>query len=77
MRHVSLTCINHPDLRWTCKAIAVSPYGNTEGAYNGVRHIFFNSRAIECACPAKDLRIAPEDPFHSITPEGIREAIRQ
>jgi hypothetical protein len=32
----SLTCINHPDLRWSCKDLAVS-----EGKYNGARHIFY------------------------------------
>lgn len=36
MRHVILTCKNHPDLRWSCKEIAV-----TNGQYNGSRNIFF------------------------------------
>lgn len=38
MRHVSLTCIHHPNLRWQCKSIAV----NSIGQYNGARNIFFN-----------------------------------
>ena len=38
MRHVILTCKNHPELRWSCKEIAFSDdYG-----YNGSRNIFFN-----------------------------------
>ena len=37
MRHVSLTCKNHPNLRWSTKSIAVS-----NGGYNGARNIFFN-----------------------------------
>lgn len=37
MRHVTLTCINHPNLRWSCKEIAV----NSIGQYNGARNIFF------------------------------------
>jgi hypothetical protein len=35
MRHVSLTCKNHPKLRWGCKEIAWS------GFYNGCRNIRF------------------------------------
>ena len=37
MRHVRLTCLNHPNLRWQCKSIAV----NSEGRYNGARNIFY------------------------------------
>jgi hypothetical protein len=36
MRHVILTCTNHPNLRWSCKEIAVS-----NGKYNGIRNIRF------------------------------------
>lgn len=37
MRHVILTCKNHPNLRWGCKDIAFTDgYG-----YNGSRNIFF------------------------------------
>jgi hypothetical protein len=36
MRHVILTCKNHPNLRWSTKEIAI-----TDGRYNGQRHIFF------------------------------------
>lgn len=71
MRHVTLTCKNHPNLRWSCKEIAF-----TEGyGYNGMRNIFFNGDlngetgelterftwSMECACPASDLVRAPED----------------
>lgn len=38
MRHVILTCVNHPLLRWSTKEIAVS----SNGKYNGARQIFFN-----------------------------------
>lgn len=72
MRHVTLTCKNHPDLRWSCKEIAFDEgYG-----YNGMRNIFFNGDVKtgemgeltenftwsgECKCPATDLVRAPED----------------
>jgi len=36
MRHRILSCKNHPELRWSCKAIA------WDGHYNGARSIFFN-----------------------------------
>jgi len=36
MRHVILTCLNHPNLRWSTKEIAI-----TEGKYNGARGLFF------------------------------------
>lgn len=66
MRHVSLTCVNHPDLRWSCKEIAwTDKYG-----YNNQRNIFFFGHkdetvkrydVEECKCPASDLERAPED----------------
>lgn len=37
MRHVILTCKNHPLLRWSCKEVAFTD----EGGYNGLRNIFF------------------------------------
>jgi hypothetical protein len=37
MRHVILTCKNHPALRWSCKEIAFTD----EGGYNGQRSIVF------------------------------------
>lgn len=76
MRHVMLTCCNHPDLRWHCKEIAFSE----GGGYNGCRNIFFagfkldkpgtwpysiqrapGEFAEECKCPPEDLIRAPED----------------
>ena len=42
MRHVVLTCKNHPHLRWSCKEIAFEE-GN--GGYNGRRTLFFNGQA--------------------------------
>lgn len=38
MRHVILTCKNHPELRWSCKEIAFSD----DLGYNGMRNIFFD-----------------------------------
>lgn len=40
MKHIILTCKNHPDLRWSCKEIAVNP----DGSYNGLRNIFYRGR---------------------------------
>lgn len=68
MRHVMLTCKNHPELRWSCKSIAFTPgFG-----YNGSRNIFFQgkleegkihyeSHAAECKCSSRDLILAPEE----------------
>ena len=67
MRHMILTCKNHPNLRWQCKSIAVNP----DGSYNGARNIFYLGREDpsrqlgyacdlpECPCPASDLTFAP------------------
>lgn len=41
--HASLTCKNHPQLRWSCKRIAISP----TGGYNGARNIFFCGRVTD------------------------------
>lgn len=75
MRHVILTCKNHPNLRWSTKEIAFSD----EGGYNGCRNIFYlgiltvNSALkysmyvpgeeipAECPCKGRDLIRAPED----------------
>jgi len=44
MRHVILTCKNHPDLRWSCKSIAMDENAKpgSPARYNGSRSIFFN-----------------------------------
>lgn len=52
-QHIALTCVNHPDLRWSTKNIAPI----------GCRAIFFNLHGvrdmlIECNCPLGDLRVA-------------------
>jgi hypothetical protein len=60
MRHVILTCKNHPNLRWSCKEIAfIDRIG-----YTGARNIFFNGvptgkwysdkSGIECSRVKKD-----------------------
>ena len=55
MRHIYLTCKNHPKLLWFCKSIAV----NRDGSYNGLRHIFYegdgSGRPPECPCSPSDL----------------------
>jgi hypothetical protein len=38
MRHVILTCRNHPNLRWSTKECAFTD----EHGYNGSRNIFFD-----------------------------------
>ena len=69
MRHVTLTCLHHPNLRWSCKEIAVDSIGR----YNGARNIFYIGTAEdlesekwvasepECTCKASDLRFSPEE----------------
>ncbi len=37
MRHVILTCKDHPHLRWSCKEIAF----DDEHGYNGTRHLHY------------------------------------
>jgi len=46
MRHVILTCKNHPELRWSTKEISCNSGGKPgdPAYYNGSRHIFFNGR---------------------------------
>lgn len=55
MRHVSLTCKNHPDLRWSCKEIAVkeNPQPGEPAAYNGSRGIFFAGKTTGQLYPDK------------------------
>ena len=49
--HISLTCVNHPHLRWSTKNIAPI----------GCRTLFFpsamdvDSTDVECDCPLRDL----------------------
>lgn len=48
-QHIALTCVNHPELRWSTKNIDSI----------GSRSIFYsmhNSQP-ECACPGRDLRL--------------------
>lgn len=62
---VTLTCKNHPNLRWNTKDIAV----NKDGSYNGNRRLFFKGNGVdrvrvcpdtlnyldECSCSASYL----------------------
>jgi hypothetical protein len=42
MRHVSITCKNHPGLRWSTKSIAWS----NEHGYNGARSLHFHGKVV-------------------------------
>ena len=61
MRHIHLTCRNHPNLRWLTKSIAWS----NEHGYNGMRHIHYIGQEgagpiePECPCKADSLILAP------------------
>lgn len=56
----TLTCKNHPELRWLTKTIAT----NKDGSYNGIRNIFFQSWPDkECDCKTSELTWAPEETF--------------
>lgn len=75
MRHVILTCKNHPHLRWSCKEIAFTD----AGGYNGQRNICYCGtpsgkgmfsdgsgldcimKEEECNCPSSCLIRAEED----------------
>lgn len=58
MRHVTLTCKNHPALRWSCKSIAFTP----GKGYNQKRNIFYlTDNTPECLCSPNDLTLAPEE----------------
>lgn len=71
MKHLRLTCVNHPELRWMCKEIAVTLSANGgRGGYNGSRNIFFLGapslgkeewQIEECKCSAADLILATDD----------------
>ena len=45
--HITLTCVNHPHLRWTTKNIAPL----------GCRTIFYTSKGSECECKMDKLRV--------------------
>lgn len=64
MQRIFLKCKQHPHLRWTAKSVAV----NSDGSYNGQRHIFFQGEdgkglrgAQECECPVSDLTFASDE----------------
>lgn len=69
--HVPLTCENHPDLRWSCKRIAISFDKDGIGRYNQQRSIFFvgelkkgggyTDRYEECECPTSKLKLIFEE----------------
>jgi hypothetical protein len=66
--HVELQCEVHPEKRWSCKKIALSPDKNGVLRYNHSRHLFYNLHSVEgmgpeCDCPAKNLRAMVEDKF--------------
>lgn len=74
MRHVSLTCKHHPELRWTCKSIAFTP----GRGYNNARHIFFAGKfADECSCSPQDMILAPNDPWGALSEIEQAKAIKK
>ena len=85
---VSITCKNHPKLRWSCKEMAW-----TNGGYNGCRGIFFfgaivpdsvigSSRVVdgelvvECDCPNDDLMLVPKVQTVDAKPNDVIDALR-
>lgn len=50
-QHVSLTCKNHPHLRWSTKNID----------FIGARSIFYFGQEPECDCSARDLILVPKE----------------
>lgn len=83
MRHLILTCKQHPELRWSCKSVAYSP----GRGYNGARHIFFQGSVKErvpsapfvreCECSPGDLILAPEDEWSGLTLDEQRKLINE
>ena len=62
--HVPLTCEEHPNLRWSCKKIAITFDKDGVGRYNNRRHIFYSGRAVEepeCSCPIEKLKLILEE----------------
>lgn len=54
--HVPLACENHPELRWSCKKIALTQDKDGRWRYNGSRHIFHKYEfGEECDCPSSKL----------------------
>lgn len=49
---IEMACENHPDVRYSCKRIAVNTAPDSKGKhrYNGRRNIFDNSETT-CNCP--------------------------
>jgi hypothetical protein len=60
--HVPLTCEDHPNLRWSCKKIALSLDKGGRWRYNGSRNLFFkHETGVECACPTSKLHAVIEE----------------
>lgn len=55
--HIPLTCENHPDLRWSCKKVALTLDDSGKLRYNGRRNVFFAGPLgeRECSCPIEKL----------------------
>lgn len=82
MRHLILTCKNHPNLRWSCKSLAFTP----GQGYNGARNLFYHGekeksghpdvpQMAECKCEGKDLILAPEDLWASLSEKDLKQKI--
>lgn len=53
--HVELACELHPELRWSCKKIALTKDATGKYRYNHSRHLFFKTGDGECDCPPDKL----------------------
>jgi len=57
-RHIGLTCVNHPEQRWSTKNIGSQ---SSEGVVFRSRSLFYETYTIpECDCPSTMLRLSPE-----------------
>jgi hypothetical protein len=57
----TLTCKNHPKLRWVCKEMA---WDEPTQTYNGTRNLHYlgdkeDNYVPECKCPLSDLQKVP------------------
>jgi hypothetical protein len=66
--HVELHCEDHPNLRWSCKRIAVTVDQNGKGRYNHGRNLFYKGSVPaepyqgECDCTTDKLVLVFDEP---------------
>jgi hypothetical protein len=56
-RHITLVCLNHPELNWSTKNIGSSL---PDGRIGFSRSLFFLSSGLECDCKPSMLRLHPK-----------------